>query len=171
MSARTHTAARPDRTEHAGSRWWALLGFVAVMFLAGAIGGFATDTGPGSWYAGLEQPAWNPPDWLFAPVWTTLYVLIGVATWLTWRAGGRAARPALTLFGVQVVLNAGWSVVFFGLEQVGWALVVIVALWVVIAGMIVTYARWSRTAAWLLAPYLAWVTFATALNAAILRLN
>jgi benzodiazapine receptor len=150
----------------------ALALFLISTLAAGALGGWATSSSVASWYPGLSKPAWNPPAWVFGPVWTALYISIGVAAWLVWRrreAG--AVRGPMTAWAVQLALNAGWSVVFFGLRQPGWAVVEITALWCAIAVTICLFAQHSRAAALLLVPYLAWVSFATVLNVAIWRLN
>ena len=127
---------------------------------------------PGVWYADLAKPAWNPPNWIFAPVWTFLYLLMGVAAWIVWRrVGWTRGRGPLGVFVLQLVLNFTWSWIFFGAHLMGWALVEIVVLWLAILLTIVLFSRRSVTAAALLVPYLLWVTFATALNAALWRLN
>lgn len=127
---------------------------------------------PGEWYATLRKPSWNPPAWVFGPVWTALYTMMAVAAWLVWRRGGWAAqRRPLALFLVQLALNAGWTPLFFGLKSPGLALAEIGLLWLAIVGTLIAFARVSRAAAWLLAPYLAWVSFAAALNFALWRLN
>lgn len=127
---------------------------------------------PGAWYAALEKPAFNPPSWIFAPVWTTLYVLMGVAAWLVWRRAGFAtARGALVLFAAQLGLNALWSYVFFGAHRMGWALAEMGVLWAAILATILAFRRHSTLAAGLLVPYLAWVSFAAVLNLALWRLN
>ena len=129
---------------------------------------------PGDWYASLAKPAWTPPSWVFGPAWTVLYFMIAVAGWRLWRR--REARPlesrrALAMFAMQLALNFLWTPVFFGMQRPGLALVVIILLWAAIAATIVAAWKACRTAAALLIPYLAWVTFATALNMAIWRLN
>ena len=125
-----------------------------------------------AWYASIAKPAWNPPNWIFGPVWTTLYVLIGVSAWRVWRTGAfRRDRAALALFLVQWGFNFAWSGFFFGLRSPGLALVEIACLWLMIAALIVRFWRHDRTAAVLLVPYLLWVSFATALNFALWRLN
>ena len=127
---------------------------------------------PGTWYAELAKPAWNPPNWIFAPVWTFLYILMGVAAWVCWlRAGWERGRAALAVFVLQLVLNFTWSWIFFGTHRMGWALVEIVILWSAILLTILLFARKSVTAAALLVPYLLWVTFAAVLNAALWHLN
>jgi translocator protein len=165
--------------DHGPPRWGALIAFVAIAFLPSLVGmAFA----PGEWYRSLAKPAWNPPDWIFGPVWTALYLLIGLSGWFAWRAWRAAserrsmltARPGpfpYAAFGVQLLLNAAWTPVFFGLQRPGWALVVILALAASIAVLIRQFARLSRPAAWLLVPYLAWVAFAAVLNFEIWRLN
>lgn len=129
---------------------------------------------PGDWYASLAKPAWTPPTWVFGPAWTILYAMMAVAAWRLWRRLGarpRESRRALVLFAVQLALNLSWTPVFFGMQRPDLALVVIFVLWVAIAATIVAAWKACKTAAALLVPYLAWVTFATALNAAIWRLN
>lgn len=146
-----------------------LLLFLALSFGAAA---FGAQFAPGSWYAALAKPSWNPPSWVFGPVWTLLYAMMAVAAWLVWRqAGWRAAAPALAVFALQLVLNALWSWIFFGLHAPGWALLEILALWLAILATIVLFARVRPLAAWLLVPYLAWVSFAAVLNFTLWRLN
>jgi benzodiazapine receptor len=153
--------------------WQALaLGlFYLLCFLAAGLGSLFTMVSLGSWYAGLAKPSWNPPSWIFGPVWTVLYAMMAVAGWLVWRRGGSQSRIALRWFAIQLALNVGWSAVFFGLQLPGVAFVEILALWVAIATTLVTSWKVSRAAGILLAPYLLWVSFATILNFAIWRLN
>ena len=153
--------------------WQALvLGlFYLVCFLAAGLGSLFTMASVGGWYTTLAKPAWSPPDWIFGPVWTVLYATMAVAGWLVWRRGGLASVPALRWFAVQLVLNVGWSVVFFGLRMPGLAFVEIVVLWLAIVATLMTSWRVSRPAGILLVPYLLWVSFAAALNFAIWRLN
>jgi translocator protein len=149
-----------------------LAGFLAASFLVAAVGGLFTSMGMPDWYMALEKPAFNPPSWVFGPVWTALYAMMAVAAWLVWReAGFRGARPAFVAYGVQLALNLAWSGIFFGLREPGWALVEIVALWAAILATMVLFFRHSRPAGLLLVPYLAWVSFAAVLNGAIWRLN
>src|SRR5262249_34146407 len=124
-----------------------------------------------SWYPTLSKPAWTPPNQVFGPVWSVLYLLMGVASWVVWRSRTRQARSALRLFGAQLVLNVLWSALFFGLRLPGVALVDIVLLWGGIVATTAAFWRSSRVAAWLMAPYAVWTTFATALNFEIWRLN
>lgn len=127
---------------------------------------------PGEWYLALNKPDWHPPTWVFGPVWSTLYVLMAVSAWLVWRQGGfaRQLRP-LSLFLVQLVLNAAWSPLFFGLKQPGIAFAEILLLWLAIAATLVSFHRVHRIAAWLLVPYIAWVSFAAFLNGVLWQLN
>ena len=160
-------------TAHRGAHAaFAPVAFIVGSNLAGVLGVLVSDTGTSPWFMALEKPSFMPPTWLFAPVWTLLYTLMGIAAWRVWRRWGWAGAPgALSAFGVQLALNALWTPVFFGLHDLGMGLVIIVALWLAIAVTIGTFRRKDRLAAWLLAPYLTWVSFATALNAAILMLN
>lgn len=150
----------------------ALAGFLALSFAASAIGGLATYPAIPGWYQSLEKPTWTPPSGLFGPVWTLLYILMGVAAWLVWRRGGWAEqRGALTLWLIQLALNATWSLLFFGMRSPTLGLGEIVLLWLAILATLIAFWKVSAAAGGLLVPYLAWVTFATALNFAIWRLN
>lgn len=146
-----------------------LAGWVVLCFLAPALGAF---TGPDGWYASLHKPSWNPPGWVFGPVWTLLYTMMAVAAWLVWRRGGlRQQRWPLSLFLAQLVLNAAWTPLFFGLHRPGLALVDIVLLWLALVATITAFRRVHRGAGWLLVPYLAWVSFAAVLNFVLWRMN
>lgn len=148
------------------------LGFVAWLALCFAAASFGGLFPPGEWYAGLERPFFAPPDWLFAPVWTLLYLLMGVAAWRVWRrAGWDGARLALSVFVLQLALNALWSALFFGLQSPGLALIEIGVLWLAIVATIALFARIEWAAAVLLLPYLLWVSFAMVLNAGFWWLN
>lgn len=145
---------------------------------AGAVGAGFTSGAIPTWYGTLEKPSWNPPAWLFAPVWSFLYITMGVAAWLVWRAGrarsaavGGRARSALVLYGAQLAVNALWSPVFFGARRIDLALAVIVVLLALIVATIRSFYQVRPLASILLVPYLGWVAFATALNAAIWQLN
>jgi benzodiazapine receptor len=143
--------------------------FILAAFLPAV---FAARFAPGAWYQELAKPTWTPPAWLFGPVWFVLYVTIGVAAWLVWRRARFAEAPAAWLaWGAQLALNGAWSWIFFGLRAPGPALIEIAVLWLAILATIVAFHRLRPVAAALLLPYLAWVGFATALNAAIWRLN
>ena len=148
-----------------------LVGWLLVAFAAAAVGGFAS-AGAGEFYRELVRPSWAPPGWLFGPVWSVLYLLMGVAAWLVWRARGFAgARSALLLFVVQLAANALWTWLFFVLRHGGLAFAEILVLWALILVTIGLFWRVSRAAATLLLPYLAWVSFASVLTLATWRLN
>jgi benzodiazapine receptor len=150
-----------------------LIAAVAVCFVPGVVGSLFTAQAIPSWYAGLVKPGFNPPDWVFGPVWTLLYLLMGIALFLVFKGGahGRIVKVAVGVFAFQLVLNGLWSYIFFGLYSPGWALVEITVLWASIAVSLVLFFRISRAAGVLLIPYLCWVTFAGVLNASIWRLN
>lgn len=150
-----------------GRKWVSLVLFLVLVAGGGLVIGFVT--APGDWYAGLDKPAFNPPAWVFGPAWTTLYILIAVAGWRVWRRdpGGWA----MMLWWVQLGLNFAWSPVFFSAHRIGWALVIVVALLAVILAFMAAAWRRDRVAAWLFAPYAAWVAFASVLNASIWSLN
>lgn len=153
--------------------WVKLIISLALPQIAGLSGVLFTETGEGSWYQSLQKPAWNPPSWLFAPVWTTLYILMGIAFFLVWKSSGalQQKRTAMGLWVVQLLLNFCWTLIFFGAQQPGWALAEIILLWITILLTILAFARISKTAAWLLVPYISWVSFAALLNGAICNLN
>ncbi len=167
----SHNAA--DRSGRSGPlRVLGLMLLLVVCLGTGGLGAVATTSEIPTWYAGLVKPSWNPPSWVFGPVWTTLYVLMAIAAWLVWsRAGYRSARVALLLFALQLMLNGAWSWIFFGMHRPGWALGEILLLWIALAATLIAFARHSRLAAALLVPYLAWVSFAAILNGMIWRLN
>jgi tryptophan-rich sensory protein len=146
-----------------------LAAFVVMCFGVSLLGGRATLDALAHWYPALAKPAWTPPGWVFGPVWTLLYPMLAVAGWLAWREG--RSRRATLLFLLQLALNAAWPWIFFGERQVGWALVCVVLLWLAILATLAAFWRVSRGAALLLVPYLAWVAFAAALNAAIWWMN
>ncbi len=146
-----------------------LFGFLLVTFAVAGISGAATSGGVHSWYPTLAKPTWNPPSWVFGPVWTILYAMMAVAAWLVWRRAGWGG--ALLLFGVQLALNAAWSPLFFGLHRIDLALVDIVVLWAAIVATTVAFWKVTPVAGWLFVPYLAWVSFAAMLNFAIWKLN
>lgn len=149
--------------------------FVAVLIceLAGIVGSLFTAPSIPGWYAGLTKPPFNPPGWVFAPVWTILYALMGIAAWLVYDKGVRRAdvKRALFVFVAQLILNVLWSIMFFGAHQILGAVVIIVALWILILGTILRFHKISRPAAYLLVPYLLWVGFATVLNVSLYVLN
>ena len=152
------------------NRWFALALWVGLCVTVGIVSGWLFK--PGAWYATLEKPFFNPPAVVFAPVWTVLYIAMGVAAWRIWTLPPSPERKqALRQFGVQLALNAAWTPVFFGAQSLGGGLVVIVAMVFAIVVTIQRFHPLDKIAAWLLAPYLAWVAFATALNVALLALN
>jgi tryptophan-rich sensory protein len=149
-----------------------LAGFVLLCLAVGLVGAFSTAPAIPAWYAALAKPSFNPPNWLFGPVWTVLYIAMAVAAWLIWKRPAEPARGlALKVWAAQLVLNALWTPVFFSLHRIGLALVDIVLLDLALAALIVVAWRPYRAAALLLVPYVAWTMFATALNGAIFRLN
>jgi tryptophan-rich sensory protein len=152
--------------------WLGLIVLLVICFAAAGIGGAVTTPKIATWYAALAKPNWNPPNWIFGPVWSVLYLCMAIAAWLVWRQGGLAgAATPLALFAVQLVLNLAWSWLFFGFQNPGLAFVDIVLLWAAIAATMVAF--WSRSAiaGILFVPYLAWVSFAAILNFVVWRLN
>jgi tryptophan-rich sensory protein len=173
-SATARLVTLPDRRP-VGS----LVAAVLACELVGASGAFLSADGIATWYPTLAKPAFTPPSWVFGPVWTTLFALLGVAAWLVWRAGlddpapglGRESRIALAVFAAQYVVQVAWSGVFFGLRWPAGGLAVIVVLWLGIVATVAAFARVDRRAALLLVPYLAWVSFAAFLNYRLWQLN
>lgn len=153
----------------AGRSIIALIGWLVLCFAAAGTAVFVSTDG---WYAALNKPSWNPPAWLFGPAWTLLYITMAVAAWLVWREGGwKAQGRTLGLFLLQWLLNALWTPLFFGLHRPGLAFAEIILLWLAIAATLVSFWRVRQVAGILLVPYLAWVSFAAALNFTIWRLN
>jgi tryptophan-rich sensory protein len=156
-------------------RWLALLGSIILAQLAGAIGALFTTSKIPTWYAALAKPSFNPPSWVFGPVWTILFVLMGIAAFLIWQSSRGALaqrrREALVVYGLQLLLNVLWSILFFGLQNPGLAFAEIILLWLAIFVTMRAFARISRVAMWLLAPYIVWVSFAAFLNYSIWVLN
>ncbi len=146
---------------------------VTICLLIGFLAGFATQSSVDTWYATLNKPSFNPPNWLFAPVWTLLYILMGIAAGLVWAKGFYHVwvKTALYYFGFQLLFNALWSIVFFGFQEPFWALLVILVLLILILLTIKWFKIVSRPAAYLLLPYLLWVSFAMILNYKIWELN
>jgi benzodiazapine receptor len=150
-----------------------ILASIIICELAGIIGSiFTTPSIPG-WYEGLSRPSFNPPNWLFAPVWTTLFALMGLAAYLVYEKGLKKpeVKRALSVFAFQLLLNMLWSIVFFGAHMILGAVVVIVLLWAMILATILLFHRISRAAAYLLVPYILWVSFASVLNISLYVLN
>lgn len=145
---------------------------IAVCSVAAGLGSLVTAPSLSGWYAALAKPAWTPPHWIFGPVWSLLYLAMAIAAWLVWRGVGFVrGAAALNLFGVQLVLNVCWSAIFFGAHSPGTAFAEILLLWLAILATMIAFRAHSRTAAWLMLPYLLWVAFAVALNFSIWRLN
>ncbi len=152
--------------------WLSLLPFVVVCFGAAGIGSRFTRASVNTWYPQLQRPQWTPPNWIFGPVWTCLYLMMAISAWLVWRASGWAyARFALSLFAIQLVLNVLWSIIFFGMRKVGPAFAEILLLWMMIIATAVAFYPISLLAAWLLIPYILWVVFASYLNFRIWQMN
>ena len=152
---------------------WMLIGFIVLSLLAGAIGSVFTFQSIPTWYASLQKPWFNPPNWVFGPVWTLLYILMGSAAYLIYekRLKNKEVRSALEVFGIQLALNATWSIVFFGLRSITGGLVIIILLWLSIIWAIALFWKLSRNAALLLSPYILWTSFAALLNLSLLFLN
>jgi benzodiazapine receptor len=150
-----------------------LVAFILLCEFAGIVGSFFTTPSIGTWYATLQKPWFTPPNWLFGPVWITLYFLMGVSLYLVWEKGikKKDVKVALYIFGIQLVLNVFWSILFFGLQSPLYGFVEIVVLWTVIAITIFKFYKVSKKAAILLMPYIAWVTIAATLNYYVLVLN
>lgn len=146
---------------------------IIIVFVAGAIGTVATLSEIPTWYAALAKPTWAPPNWVFGPVWTTLYILIGIALFLVWRKGTdkKEVKLALLIFAVQLVLNILWSVVFFGYHSTFGGIIVVIILWIAILINIIVFYRVSRPAGLLLVPYIIWVSIASYLNYSVYLLN
>ncbi len=150
---------------------WIMLGILLVLCIGvGGLAGFATAQSVADWYPLLNKPSWTPPAWLFAPVWTVLYVMMAVAAWLVWQRRP-ASNRAMTLFYVQLILNLAWSFLFFGLQSPLLGLFDIIALWTVIVLTAFAFFRHSHVAGAMMVPYLMWVSFAAALNFSIFWLN
>ncbi len=150
-----------------------LITAIVVSELAGIIGSFFTVSAIPTWYTTLAKPSLNPPSWIFGPVWMTLYLLMGIAVFLVWNKSWdrKDVRKALAVFGLQLVLNAVWSIIFFGLHSPLWALVDIALMWLTIIWTMVLFYKISKPAMWLLVPYILWVSFASYLNYSIWILN
>ena len=150
-------------------QWWVLVGFLVLCVGGGTLAGLVSAPAILEWYPALNKPWWTPPSWLFGPAWTVLYILMAVAAWLVWKTGN--ARTAMILFFAQLLLNFAWSLLFFGARSPGLGLIDVTAMWLAIAATIFAFAFRSRLAAFLMVPYLCWVSFAAALNAAIFLMN
>ncbi len=146
---------------------------IIICLSAGAIGSIFTISQVNSWYLTLNKPFFNPPSWVFSPVWTTLFILMGISLYIVWNKGieRRNVKKALYIFGIQLILNVSWSAVFFGMENLLGGLIVIILLWIAIFITIIRFKKISKPAAYLLIPYIAWVTFAGLLNLVIWIIN
>lgn len=146
---------------------------ILISEAAGIIGSVFTSPSIPTWYAGIIKPTFSPPNWVFGPVWTTLFALMGIASYIVWKRGfeRRDVRIALGMFALQLILNVTWSLIFFGLQNPALAFLEIIALWLAIALTIVSFYRINKNAAYLLIPYILWVSFAMFLNYTIWSLN
>ncbi len=145
---------------------------IVVCLLVGGISGGLTASAIPTWYPTLQKPSWNPPNWLFGPVWTLLYILMGIAAARLWDSPSSPTKTmALTLFGVQLFLNFMWSILFFNYHVLGIAFAEIILFWGLLLVSIITFAKIDKTSAWLFVPYISWVSFASILNFAIWQLN
>lgn len=149
------------------------MAFIFVSQLAGIVGSFFTVTNIESWYGQINKPFFNPPNWIFGPVWITLYTLMGISAFLVWKNwdSNNIAKYSTILFFVHLVFNSLWSIIFFGMQNPGLAFFEIIFLWLMILALIILYFQINKTAAYLLVPYILWVSFASVLNFAIWRLN
>ncbi|MBE9584446.1 tryptophan-rich sensory protein [Mucilaginibacter sp. JRF] len=164
-----NTVAQPHRSPHLGALIISILITLAIGFTASY---FTRPEIPG-WYAGLQKPSFSPPNWLFAPVWTSLYIIIGIAAYLVWqrRDGSKLYATTRNIYIAQLVLNFSWSMVFFGMHQMLAAFVIIVLLLISIISCIANFSRFNKAASWLMVPYLLWVSFASILNFSVYLLN
>jgi translocator protein len=154
------------------SRFLEVVICISIPLVIGGLSGLATTGAIDSWYAMLNKPSFNPPNYLFGPVWTMLYVLMGISLFLVWKSSqGKSRNKAIVIFMIQMTLNFAWTFLFFYFHWLGFALIEILLLWITITLMILTFYRIDKTAALLQIPYLLWVTFASILNGAIWLLN
>lgn len=152
--------------------WLSLASFLVITFAVAGFGSYFTGSSVATWYPTLSKPTWTPPNWAFSPVWTVLYVMMATAGWIVWMRGrSSSAAVALGLFAVQLVLNAAWSWLFFGMRSVAAGLVDIALLWCAILATIIAFWRVSVLAGALMMPYLLWVSYAAALNFVIWKMN
>ena len=151
--------------------WIKLVISIAVPQVVALSGAYFTITGIDSWYQNIAKPSWNPPNWVFGPVWTILYILMGIALFIIWKSENRDRRTAIIFWVIQLVLNFLWTILFFNQRQILGAFIEMILLWIMILMTIIYFARISKLAAWLMVPYIAWVSFAALLNYAIWQLN
>ena len=154
-------------------KWFELISAIIICNLAGFIGSFATSSSVSTWYQTLNKPFFNPPNWVFAPVWTTLFILMGIALYLIWIKGfkKKEVKEAVSIFGIQLGFNILWSYLFFGLRNPLLAFIEIMILWLAILFMIIYFYKVNKTAAYMQIPYILWVSFAAMLNLSIVLLN
>ena len=150
-----------------------LLAWIIICLAVGFIGSIFTIPSIPTWFAGLNKPPFSPPNWIFSPVWTTLFILMGISAWLIWEKGisNKEVRSAIMIFAAQLVLNMLWSILFFGLKSPLSAFLEIIVLWLFILATILSFYKISKPAAWLLIPYILWVSFASVLNLSIWLIN
>ncbi len=154
------------------NKWLSLTFCIGICLVVQAIASMLTVVSVNDWYQTLEKPSWTPPGWVFGPVWTYLYLSMGVAVWLVWeQRESQNIKPALILFGVQLILNALWSGLFFAMQNIGAAFIEIVFLWGSILLTMILFWKIQRIAGWLFIPYLLWVSYAASLTFALWRLN
>lgn len=155
------------------AEWPLMLGSIFLCLFVGLVGGIATSSSVQTWYLTLVKPVFTPPNWLFGPIWTTLYILMGIALFLVLREGVRKenVKTAVYYFVVQLLLNFAWSFIFFYFKSLAGGLIIILELWLMILLTMRKFYRISKAAAWLMAPYIAWVTIATLLNFSLMLLN
>lgn len=144
---------------------------IGICLALGLLSGFSTADSINSWYRFINKPLWNPPNWIFGPMWTLLYILMGIAVALVWHTQYQNKKPALTFFIIQFAFNIAWSFIFFNLHAIGWAFAEIIIMLLLIVFTTAAFFKISKTAAWLMLPYLIWVSFATVLNGTIWYLN
>ena len=144
---------------------------ILICTALGFLSGFSTADSISNWFQYVKKPSWNPPNWLFAPVWTALYILMGISVALIWHSKATNKSQAIWLFVIQFILNLCWSLIFFNLHQTGWAFVEIIVMLIFIVLTIISFYKIDKTAAYLLLPYICWVSFATVLNGSIWFLN
>jgi len=156
-----------------GTKAFKFIVSILICQIAGGIGSLFTSPAISTWYAALQKPSFNPPNWLFAPVWTILFLLMGISLYLIWIRGfkNKETKIALFIFAVQLILNTLWSILFFGLKFPLYAFIEIIILWLAISLTIISFYKISKTAAYLLLPYILWVSFASYLNYSIWMLN
>ena len=146
---------------------------IIIPLAIGALSSYFTIPGVNSWYQTINKPSWNPPNWIFPPVWTLLFVMMGISLFLVWKnnAAVRVKKMAIMIFSIQLLLNILWSYVFFKQHTMGWALAEIIILWIAILLTIFAFGKISSLAAWLLVPYISWVSFAAILNYTFWKIN